>query len=301
MHRLRKASYEKVATTPGRSFAFRKFDLPAFDSPWHFHPEFELTLVTGGSGRRFVGDHIAEYGPGDLVLLAPDLPHFWHTETSGKSGERSRSLVVQFLPGFLGAGFLELPELDSVKGLLANASRGLRFTGRTQRRGSEILIRMATRSPQGQLLGLLDALDVLSRSPDVEMLSTKGFAPALDTRTEERINRCQTYIFDNLNEPMRLEDVAAHMSMSPSAFSRYFKRVIGKTFSHFVAELRVGKACRVLLESDRPIAEIAYQSGFNNLSNFNRRFKDLRGVSPRQFRDLHQIEICEVDREDRHG
>ena len=290
MHRLRRASYEKVEPLPGRSFAFRAFDLPAFDSPWHFHPEFELTLVTSGTGRRFVGDHIAEYGPGDLVLLAPELPHFWHTETTGKDASRSCSLVVQFLPGFLGSEFLELPELDAAKGLLANASRGLRFTGRTQERASAILMQMATRSPQGQLLGLLEALDVLSRSADVEILATEGFAPALDTRTEERINRCQDYIFAHLNEPFRLDDVAAHMSMSPSAFSRYFKRAMGKTFSHFVNELRVGKACRALLETDRPVAEIAYRSGFNNLSNFNRRFKELRGVSPRRFRDVHSIE-----------
>ena len=287
MHRLRKASYEKIETMPGRSFAFREFDLPAFDSPWHFHPEFELTLITSGTGRRFVGDHIAEFAPGDLALLGPNLPHFWHTESSGDEGERSRSLVVQFLPGFLGSEFFELPELDAVKGLFAEASRGLRFTGRTQERAADVLTNMATRSPQGQLLGLLDALDVLSRSPDVEVLASAGFAPALDTRTEERINRCQAFIFGHLDEPFRLDEVAAHMSMSPSAFSRYFKRAMGKTFSHFVNELRVGKACRILLETDRPVAKIAYECGFNNLSNFNRRFKELRGVSPRQFRERH--------------
>ncbi len=290
MHRLRKASYEKIQTLPGRSFAFREFDLPAFDSPRHFHPEFELTLVTGGTGRRFVGDHIAEYGPGDLALLAPNLPHFWRTESAGNPEERSRSLVVQFLPEFLGSEFFELPELDALKGLFAHASRGLRFTGRTQERASEILRRMVTRSPQGQLLGLLEALDVLSRSPDVEVLASEGFAPALDTRTEERINRCQAYIFEHLHEPFRLDEVATHMNMSPSAFSRYFKRAMGKTFSHFVSELRVGQACRVLLETDKPISTVAYESGFNNLSNFNRRFRDLRGVSPRRFRQIYSVD-----------
>ncbi len=290
MHRLRKASYEKVEPTPGRSFAFREFNLPAFDSPWHFHPEVELTLVTSGTGRRFVGDHIAEFGPGDLALLGPNLPHFWHSEPSGDDGERSRSLVVQFLPKFLGSEFFGLPELDAIKSLFRHAAHGLRFTGRTQQRASEILLRMATRSPQGQLLGLLDALDVLSRSPDVEVLASEGFAPALDTRTEERINRCQAYIFDRLHEPFRLDEVAAHMNMSPSAFSRYFKRAMGKTFSHFVNELRVGQACRTLLETDQPVASVAYACGFNNLSNFNRRFKELRGVSPRRFRETHAIE-----------
>ena len=120
MHRLRKASYEKIETAHGRSFAFREFDLPAFDSPWHFHPEFELTLVTEGSGRRFVGDHIADYEPGDLVLLGPELPHFWHSKTPAKGTERSCSLVVQFLPEFLGTDFFELPELDAIKSLFKN-------------------------------------------------------------------------------------------------------------------------------------------------------------------------------------
>lgn len=288
MHRLRKAAYEKIHTGPGRSFAFRTFDLPTFDSPWHFHLEVELTLITEGRGRRFVGDHIATYGPGDLVLLGPELPHFWHSEAvEGSERERSRSLVVQFLPDFLGTKFLGLPELDAIRKLFLYSARGLKFTGRTQERAADILLRMSTRSPQGQLLGLLQALDILSRSPDVEVLATEGFAPLLDNRTEERINLCQDYIFDNLDRQIRLDDVAAHMNMSPSAFSRYFKRIMGKNFSHFVNELRVGQACRALIESDRTIADIAFKSGFNNLSNFNRRFRELRGVSPRQFRDRH--------------
>lgn len=288
MHRLRKASYEKIETAHGRSFAFREFDLPEFDSPWHFHPEFELTLVTEGSGRRFVGDHIADYEPGDLVLLGPELPHFWHSKTPAKGTERSCSLVVQFLPEFLGTDFFELPELDAIKSLFKNASLGLRFSGRTRERAARILERMESRSPQGQLLGLLEVLDILSRSPEVEVLATEGFAPSLDRRTEERINRCQTYIFNHLDSSFSLADVAVHMNMSPSAFSRYFKRSMGKTFSQFVNELRVGQACRDLLESDRPIAEIAYKSGFNNLSNFNRRFREIKGISPRKFRNNYQ-------------
>ena len=104
-------------------------------------------------------------------------------------------------------------------------------------------------------------------------------------RTEERINRCQSYVFEHLSEPIQLEDVASHMGMSPSAFSRYFKKVMGKTFSRFVNELRVGRACRLLLETDQPIAAVAFDCGFNNLSNFNRRFRELQGVNPRAFRN----------------
>ena len=143
--------------------------------------------------------------------------------------------------------------------------------------------------PNLNLLGTRERTDKVVRDlvladGVVEVLATEGFAPVLDTHTEERINRCQTYVFEHLGESLRLDEVAAHMNMSPSAFSRYFKRVMGKTFSRFVNELRVSQACRALLETGRPIAEIAFESGFNNLSNFNRRFRELRGISPRQFR-----------------
>ena len=283
MHRLGKASYEKIEPGPGRSFAFRAFDLPAFDSPWHFHPEIELTLVLEGTGRRFVGDHIEDFRPGDLVLIGAELPHYWHSDPSDP--DRAHSLVVQFRPDFLGSDFFGMPEMDGIGRLLALAGQGISYRGETRERVSAILQGMDERTPQGQVLALLEILNILSQSEEGECLATEGFAPTLDTRTEERINRCQAWIFEHLAEPFRLEDVAEHMNMSPSAFSRYFKKVMGKTFSRFVNELRIGQACRALLESDQPIASIAYQAGFNNLSNFNRRVRELRGVSPRQFRE----------------
>ena len=286
MDRFGKASYEKVLPQPGRSFAFREFDLARFDSPWHFHPEVELTLVLEGNGRRFVGDHIEDFGPGDLVLVGPELPHYWYSEPDRAGGpDRAHSLVFQFLPGFLGPAFMELPEMQGIARMLRDAARGIRFTGDTRRRVERIMRGLESRAGPGQLLGLLEILNVLSQSGNRRPLASEGFTPRFDTHAEVRINRFQRYILENLGEPIRLEDVAAHVNMSPSAFSRYFKKVMGKTFSHFVNELRVGQACRALLETDRPISEIAFASGFNNLSNFNRRFLEFRGVNPRRFRE----------------
>lgn len=290
MDRFSKASYEKVHPEPGRSFAFREFDLPRFDSPWHFHPEIELTLVLAGHGRRFVGDHIGDYGPGDLVLVGSGLPHYWHSEPGrGGGSARSRSLVFQFLPGFLGDGFLQLPEMGGVANLFRKASRGLCFSGKTRDAVADIMTGLESRAGTGQLIGLLDILNLMSRLRDARKLASDGFSPAFDTLAEERINRCQSYILEHLSESIQLEHVASHVNMSPSAFSRYFKKIMGKTFSRFVNELRVGQACRALLETDRPIAEIAFESGYNNLSNFNRRFLELRGVSPRRFREDHAV------------
>jgi AraC-like DNA-binding protein len=288
MNRFSRASYEKVQCPPGRSIVFRAFDLPLFDSPWHFHPEIELTLILEGTGQRFVGDHIDDFGPGDLVLLGSGLPHYWHSDPVSKNGDsRAHSLVFQFLPEALG-GVLEMPEMNLVQGLLRHAQRGLSFTGQVRDEVAEIMCGLETRAGAGQLLGLLAALNALSGSERVMPLASGGFSPRVDRLAEERINRAQRFILRHLGEPLRLEDVARHVNMSPSAFSRYFKKVMGKTFSRMVSELRIGLACRALLESDRPIAEIAFESGFNNLSNFNRRFMELRGMNPRRFRDTHQ-------------
>jgi len=284
MNRFSKASYERVDPEPGRSFAFRKFDLLRFDSPWHFHPEIELTLILAGRGRRFVGDHIEDYGPGDLVLVGPGLPHYWHSEPAKGSDGRVRSLVFQFLPDFLGHEFLEMPEMKGVARLFRKASRGLHFHGDTRDEVADVMNGLEKRAGAGQLMGLLNILNLLGEARDARMLASQGFSPVFDTLAEERINRSQNYVLEHLSEPIHLEQVASHVNMSPSAFSRYFKKVMGKTFSRFVNELRVGQACRALLETDLSIAEIAFRSGYNNLSNFNRRFLELRGVNPRSFR-----------------
>ena len=289
MDRFGKASYEQVQLTPGRSIAFRTFDLPRFDSPWHFHPEIELTLVLEGVGRRFVGDHIGDFGPGDLVLVGSGLPHYWHSESAPDDrAPRAHSLVFQFLPSVL-EPLLALPEMTSASRLLRSAGRGVSFEGGTRERVEETMLDLECRDGADQLLGLLNVLNELSSCKDGVALASEGFSPRIDRMAEERMNRAQRYILEHLDSPLRLNDVARHINMSPSAFSRYFKNVMGKTFSHFVSELRVGQACRSLLETDRPIAEIAFESGFNNLSNFNRRFLELRGVTPRRFRDARHV------------
>lgn len=285
-----RASFEKVVPGTGRSFVFREFDLPRFESSWHFHPEIELTLILEGTGRRFVGDHIEDYGPGDMVLVGPELPHYWHSECDRKGGpERARSLVFQFLPGFPGPEFMALPEMEGVNRLLNAAGRGLQFSNRTRDRVEDIMRGMEDRTAAGQLLALLEVLNILSGSTDVRVLSSGGFSPRVDTTAVARITRSQEYILEHLTESVRLEEVAEHVSMSPSAFSRYFKKMMGHTFSHFVNELRIGQACRALLETERPIGEIAFECGYNNLSNFNRRFAELRGVTPRRFREEHVV------------
>jgi len=291
MRLIHKADYEKVPLARGESFACREFRLPRFNSPWHFHPEIELTYIANSSGQRFVGDSIEPFESGDLVLVGANLPHFWRNFATAKSRtEFAHSLVIQFRSDFLGETFLEAPELRPVADLLERAKRGLQFSGATRDRVAEAIRKMKGMSGPGRVANLLTMLAQLAAADDWRILSSSGFAPNLDENAVDRIARCHRYVFANIEGEIRLEGAAAAAGMSPSAFCRYFRRATGKTFFDFVNELRTGQACRLLIETDLSITGICYAAGFSSLSNFNRRFREHKGVTPREFRRAHTPE-----------
>jgi len=294
------AFFEKISAS-GQSFVVRERVDPSFDFRWHFHPEFELTFIAQSSGQRFVGDSIERYRDGDLVLLGPNLPHTWMSERQqtypplpplmkrGKTAAaaktpKHRAIYAQFLSDFAGSEFLEKPELATVARLLDRAAQGLRFTGKTQQAAARLMPELLAASGLQQMLKLLEILDLLARSKDATPLSSKTFAPSLKRRDERRIDDVCRFIHENIAQPIEQPEAARRAHLSVSAFSRFFKKSLGRTFSEYVNELRVGQACRLLIESDKSIAEIAFSSGFENLSNFNRRFRALKKISPREYR-----------------
>ncbi len=282
-----KADFEPIVVAPDQSFAFQESRLPAFYSPWHFHPEVELTFIERGIGRRFVGDNMEEYGPGDLVLLGGDLPHAWFSETPGRSRAYSRCIVVQFDPDFLGSAIWKVPEMESVSQLLLRAGRGLKFEGRVSEKVGERLESMTSESPSERLLSLLGILVVLSSASEVRPLSSSGFVPQLDGHSVDRINSICEYVRGNIGGEITLVAAAKTVGMSPSAFCRYFTKVMGKSFIRFVNEMRIGQVCRDLQETDSSVSEIAYNNGYASLANFNRQFKKIHGMSPKAYRNMH--------------
>ncbi|MCZ7644535.1 MAG: cupin domain-containing protein [Planctomycetota bacterium] len=172
-----KANVERIEAPPNASFVFRRRREPDFGFFWHRHPEVELTLIVKSRGRRFVGDSIADYEPGDLVLLGRDLPHTWHSERARRGGERADARYVQFREDFLGPAFFERPELARVKDLLARARRGLQFTGRARAKAAGLLLGMDGLDPERRLLALLEILDALARDRDAVPLSSALFEP----------------------------------------------------------------------------------------------------------------------------
>lgn len=285
----RKAMFELVPKSEQSSFALREFKLPAFASPWHFHPEFELTYIVSSCGKRFIGDHIAPFGPGDLVLVGANLPHFWHNDTPTSGNEpTAHSVVIQFHERCLGADFFSRPELADVQRLLRAAHRGLLFTGRTRDAVATTMLDMRRHSGLDTLLDLLLIFKLLSQAQEPRPLSSAGFVPCTDERAGERINRAFHYVFRNFTHPLDRKQIAREAGMSLSAFCHYFKRVTGRTLTDFITEVRIGHARRLLIETEDPVAQIAFASGFETVSNFNRCFQGLTGVNPKRYRQEHR-------------
>jgi AraC-like DNA-binding protein len=274
-----KAAVERVSPGAGASFLCRRRIDTRFGFNWHFHAEIELTAILHSRGRRFVGDSIEAYGDGDLVLLGPNLPHTWHSE-AGRRG-RHEAVFCQFPETFLD---MEMPELSGVKRLLQRASRGLRFTGATQKAVLRKMEGLDRVQGLARLTGLLEILDLLARSRDGRPLASREFVPELRRGDAERVDRVCRHLNDRVTEGVTLAEAARVAHLSIPAFSRAFRRTTGKTLVGYLHELRTGLACRALIESERPVSDIAFASGFNNLSNFNRRFRSLKGMSPRDYR-----------------
>ena len=280
-----KAEFELVLKSERCSFALREFKLPAFASPWHFHSEIELTSVVQSRGRRFVGDHIAPFGPGDLVLVGANLPHFWHNDAPARGRmPLAHSVVLQFREDCFGPDFFSRPELAGVHRLLQAAGRGLQFTGRTRNAVATVMMEMRRHSGLEQLIDFLTIFKLLAQAEAPRALSSAGFVPCQDESAGERINRTYDYVLKNFAHRLSHEEIAQRASMSLSAFCHYFKRVTGRTLTDFITEVRIGHVRRLLIETNDGVAQIAFASGFESLSNFNRCFRELSGVSPTDFR-----------------
>jgi len=288
-----RARYEKITPDHDRSFHVAEQRLARFDAPWHFHPEIELTWIVESRGRRFVGDSIAPFREGDLVLLGPDLPHLWQNEGPQERGSRAHSIVVQFGTGFLGREIYDRPEFQNIRRLFEAAGRGLEFSREYSRGAAEDLRALCKLSGLRALTRLLELLDRLSGDRKAKLLTSACYAPVLDRRKEARLARVYGYAARHFRERVTLPGLARAAAMSPAAFSRYFKRSTGRAPSDFLNDLRIEHACRLLRESPRTVADIALETGFSTLTNFNRRFRERAGTTPREYRRaFHRQNPC---------
>jgi len=281
--------YEKIIPDPERSFHVAGQALKEFDAPWHFHPEIELTWIVESRGRRFVGDSIAPFQEGELVLLGKNLPHFWQNDGTQQSGSLARSVVVQFSSDFLGDEVWSRKEFQIIQRLLGRASRGLLFSRGCRAEVCAKMQMLTSLNGMKALVCLLDCLDRLAMDRNAKVLASIGYAPDLDRRKESRLARVFEFATLHFRESVSLPQLAEAARMSPAAFSRYFKRATGRAPSDFLNDLRIEYASRLLRETTRTVADIAADTGYSTLTNFNRRFRERVGMTPSVYRKLFEM------------
>lgn len=250
-----------------------------FDFPVHYHPEYELNLVLNSKGRRIIGDSIEVYGQPDLVLIGPNTPHAW----TGIE-PNVEVVTIQFLPDFLSEKAFSRKLTLPIKELLERSKMGVVFSLETTNRLFDRIMMLTETRRFESLLEFLSVLNDLATSPGQRTLSSLSYVGQFDTSKSRRIKIVNQFLYDNLINPIKINDVAALVNMTPSAFSHFFKKRTQRSFSDYLSDLRIGNAARQLIESEKTISEICFESGFNNISNFNRAFKEKKGCTPTEFR-----------------
>jgi AraC-like DNA-binding protein len=295
-----KPNFEKVVAGQSSFLTFERND-PEFPFYWHYHPEFELTLILDSHGQRLVGDGIADYGPGDLALLGPNLPHSYRSgPVKSSANEIHRAVVIQFREDFIGPRFFELKEIEPVARLLRNSSNGLTFGHTaTGRRVAEYLAGIPSASPAQRLILLLTALVDLAGDKDAQVLSSARVRPICRPADQQRIEAICAYLNEHFEEEIEFTDLSKRFHMEQASLCRFFKRATGRTMTAYLNELRVGAAAQLLLDSDESVLEIAFRCGFGNYSNFNRQFKRIKGIGPRTLRRQFVEESSEPKRQTR--
>jgi AraC-like DNA-binding protein len=280
-----KASYEILQTMNGHSFLVRYFNSVAFDAPYHFHEEYELTYILTGSGKRYVGNHMEDFTAGDLILLGPNLPHCWKLEPSKDEKPEGSAIVIQFSASFLGDDFFNKGELKHIKRLFQSSSSGIHFKKGIETTVRKNLITLGKeKNSFKMLLELLGILQQLATSNDFNLLDQNSII-AERTRTEqERINPVFAYLVENFRHHVSLDIAASIANMTPNAFCKYFKKTTRKTFMETIIDYRINYATQQLVQTDKPISEISFESGFGDVSHFYKTFKAKMSLSPLNYR-----------------
>ncbi len=255
-------------------------------SRYHYHEEFELVLILKGRGKRIVGDHIDRFRKNDLVLVGPNLPHEWLCDREyyeHQNGFQGEGIVYQFLYDFLGQRFFEMPENYILNKLLKDSNRGIRFYGETKKQIIDIMLKSYKGDSIEKLYSLIEIFKLLAKTHNYQPLSSPGFIGTLFFKSNQPVQKAGEYIHQNFNREININELLQITNMSNTAFCMAFKKTFRMTFKEYLLNTRVGYACKLLTDDGMTIAQIAYSSGFENISNFNKQFKKIKGVTPSQF------------------
>jgi AraC-like DNA-binding protein len=279
-----KANYKPISFDESHllNIDFQK-DQKEFDYPWHYHQEYELTYIPYGKGLRYVGNSVENYFNDDLVLLGSNLPHCWIDETNPQK-QSPNAVVIYLKENFMDERWMQSHEFNGIRSLLQLSNRGVKFNPSIAKKFKERCLELNSLRPLDRLLQLVQILDELSQSTEYSFLCEQDFSHELNSHSSSRINTIYSYIHSHYHEKICLDDIAAEVYMSPKYFSRFFSKVMKKPFFEFLNEYRISKACKQLIDTDKQISEICYDSGFESIPFFYRQFKKFKKCQPKQYR-----------------
>lgn len=261
--------------------------IPHFYGTYHTHEEIQLTLVIKGHGTTYIGDKILNFDEGDIYLFGQNLPHVFKDNMDEDEGN-IESISIFFLPTFMGDGFLSLPESRSIAKLLALSGRGIKVSNELNPDVTSLIWQLYESSGLERLMVLIHTLDLVAHDNDMNLIASPGYHKPKRMVDGQKINNVFDFMMANFSREIKLEEVADVAHMSPTAFCRYFKQHTRKTYSRYLNEIRIGQACKLILDKSFSISEVCYKSGFNNISNFNRQFKKITGFTPSDYQKHHQ-------------
>ena len=279
---------ELVQVRDDQSFKAWSHGYPFRTVRWHFHPEYELHLVTSTDGTRYVGDHIGPFSPGDLVFVGPNLPHNWISDVATEHAVPERCIVLQFTDAVITRCLETFPELRFAQSLLDEAFRGIRFQAALAGRVGPLMRELLDATGARRIALFVEILDLVGHAPERAPLASIGFRPNPSAYLSGAMNLVLQHIDRNLTGDLNETEVAKLARQSVSGFSRSFRRHTGLTFVQYVNSLRIELACQHLGQDELTVADICYEVGFNNVSNFNRQFLAVKGMPPSKFRKLRR-------------
>ncbi|WP_339724576.1 AraC family transcriptional regulator [Maribacter stanieri] len=278
------------SSTGNTSITVSQNNYKNFLKVWHFHEELELVYIIKSTGTRFVGDSIEKFQSGEVILIGKNVPHMWLNDEAyfeENSCLTAQAVSVHFKDNFVGKEFLSLPEMQPISHLLKKAAQGIKFNNVTDNIKNELL-NLSSLNPAIKITRIIEILSKLEQTQHYTLLSSNGFINTFHQTENKRLNTIYEYVYQNFHTPISSKDVAELANMNASAFSRFFKTIHRKPFTRFLNEIRIGFACKMLLENKESITSIAYACGFGNISNFNRQFRIIKNESPSSFLSQHK-------------
>jgi AraC-like DNA-binding protein len=285
---------ERIKTSKDSSWTLFDRRLPAIPFEWHYNSEYELTLTLNSRGQRFVGDNIGPYEDGDLILIGPRIPHTWCSSGDVCAASPHQAVVLWFSEEFVQSLIRPHVELRPVLHLLHSSSRALDFSQPVRSKARPLICTMLHQSAEDRLPALLHLLLLLSRDREARSPTSAAVQPESSGRAaDDRVGRVLSYLHQHYREETELSRLSQVAGMSRSSLHRQFKLQAGMTLTDYVSQLRIGNACALLINTDKPIALIADDVGYQNLANFNRQFKAQKKQTPRQFRSAFAISYAD--------